>query len=89
MCWVYLFELIDFVVFVGKCVGVVGVGVFVFDNVGIVLEVGVVCIDLFFCCVDILCINKLIGIGSLGFVYGYVDFDDVMKWCFMYYVLML
>lgn len=84
--WAYLFDEMDYGVFVGKCVGVIGVGVFVMDLVVMVFEVGVVSVDMLICCFDLLCVNKGKGVGSLGFVYGYLYLFDVWKWCICYYI---
>lgn len=83
--WAHSSHDIDFTALKGKRVAVVGVGASAVDNAAEALEAGASEVRHLIRREHMPTINKMMGIGSFGFVAGYADLPDEWRWRFMQY----
>ncbi|MGQ7847591.1 NAD(P)-binding domain-containing protein [Granulosicoccus sp. 3-233] len=83
--WAHSSEDIDFTSLRGKRVAVVGVGASAVDNAAEALEAGASEVRHLIRRTEMPTINKMMGIGSYGFVAGYAELSDEWRWRFMQY----
>lgn len=83
--WSHSSDRIDFTQLQGKRVAVVGVGASAVDNAAEALEAGASEVRHLIRRQQMPTINKMMGIGSYGFVAGYADLPDEWRWRFMQY----
>lgn len=83
--WAHSSDEIDFDALKGRRVAVVGVGASAVDNAAEALEHGAAEVRHLIRRAEMPTINKLMGIGSFGFVAGYCDLPDEWRWRFMNY----
>ena len=83
--WAHSSHDIDFTALKGKRVAVVGVGASAVDNAAEALEAGASEVRHLVRRKHMPTINKMMGIGSFGFVAGYSDLPDEWRWRFMQY----
>jgi cation diffusion facilitator CzcD-associated flavoprotein CzcO len=84
-CWAHSSEDIDFGALQGKRVVVVGVGASAVDNAAEALEAGAAEVRHLIRRKEMPTINKMMGIGSFGFVSGFPELPDEWRWRFMHY----
>lgn len=84
-CWAHSSHAIDFSALEGKRVAVVGVGASAVDNAAEALEAGAAEVRHLIRRRQMPTINKMMGIGSYGFVAGYAELPDEWRWRFMQY----
>ncbi|AVO39397.1 NAD(P)-binding domain-containing protein [Pukyongiella litopenaei] len=83
--WAHSSDDIDFDALRGRRVAVVGVGASAVDNAAEALERGAAEVRHLIRRAEMPTINKMMGIGSFGFVAGYCDLSDEWRWRFMNY----
>ncbi|MFK7891285.1 MAG: NAD(P)-binding domain-containing protein [Granulosicoccus sp.] len=83
--WAHSSHDIDFESLRGKRVAVVGVGASAVDNAAEALEAGAVEVRHLIRRKQMPTINKMMGIGSFGFMAGFADLPDKWRWRFMQY----
>lgn len=83
--WAHSSHDIDFAALAGKRVAVVGVGASAVDNAAEALEAGALEVRHLIRRSEMPTINKMMGIGSYGFVAGYAELPDEWRWRFMQY----
>ncbi len=83
--WAHSSHDIDFAALKGKRVAVVGVGASAVDNAAEALEAGAREVRHLIRRSEMPTINKMMGIGSYGFVAGYAELSDEWRWRFMQY----
>ena len=83
--WAHSADEIDFADLRGKRVAVVGVGASAVDNAGEALEHGASEVRHLIRRKDMPTINKLMGIGSYGFICGFPEMSHEWRWRFMQY----
>jgi len=79
--------MIDFGLFEGKRIAVLGACASAMDNAATALEMGAGRVDLFIRRKDIPRVNKFTGIGSQGVVHGFAGLSDAWKWRFLDHTL--
>jgi cation diffusion facilitator CzcD-associated flavoprotein CzcO len=84
-CWAHSSEDIDFGALKGKRVVVVGVGASAVDNSAEALEAGAAEVRHLIRRKEMPTINKMMGIGSFGFISGFPELPDEWRWRFMHY----
>ncbi|WGF90261.1 NAD(P)-binding domain-containing protein [Marinivivus vitaminiproducens] len=82
--WAHSSDDIDFAALRGKRVVVVGIGASAVDNAAEALEAGASEVRLLIRRKTMPTINKMMGIGSFGFVNGFPDLSDAWRWRFMH-----
>ncbi|MFK7859226.1 MAG: NAD(P)-binding domain-containing protein [Granulosicoccus sp.] len=83
--WAHSSHDIDFDALRGKRVVVVGVGASAVDNAAEALEAGAAEVRHLIRRRHMPTINKMMGIGSFGFMAGFADLPDEWRWRFMHY----
>ena len=83
--WAHSSDDIDFSSLQGQRVVVVGVGASAVDNAAEALEAGALEVRHLIRRDHMPTINKMMGIGSYGFVAGYPELSDAWRWRFMQY----
>lgn len=83
--WAHSSENIDFAALKGKRVAVVGVGASAVDNAAEALEAGAAEVRHLIRRKEMPTINKMMGIGSFGFLSGFPELPDEWRWRFMHY----
>ena len=83
--WAHSADDINFSALRGKRVTVVGVGASAVDNAAEALEAGAKEVRHLARRKEMPCINKLMGIGSFGFISGYAALPDEWRWRMMRY----
>lgn len=83
--WAHSSDDIDFEALRGKRVVVIGAGASAVENAAEALEHGAAEARLLVRRREMPTINKMMGIGSYGFVAGYPDLPDEWRWRFMHY----
>ncbi len=83
--WAHSSEDIDFSAMKGKRVVIVGVGASAVDNSAEALEAGAREVRHLIRRAQMPTINKMMGIGSFGFISGYAQLPDEWRWRFMQY----
>ncbi|MEM1267971.1 MAG: NAD(P)/FAD-dependent oxidoreductase [Pseudomonadota bacterium] len=83
--WAHSADEIDFQALRGRRVAVIGVGASAVDNAAEALEAGAAEVRHIVRRAEMPTINKMMGIGSTGFTYGYPDLSDAWRWRFMNY----
>jgi cation diffusion facilitator CzcD-associated flavoprotein CzcO len=83
--WAHSADAIDFAMLRGRRVVVIGVGASAVDNAAEALEAGAAEVRLLIRRKEMPRVNKLMGIGSPGFTYGYPALPDLWRWRFMHY----
>jgi len=83
--WAHSEDEIDFAQLSGKRVVVVGAGASAMDNAGEALEHGAAEVRMLIRRKTMPRINKLMGIGSAGFVAGFPALSEAWRWRFMHY----
>ena len=81
--WAHSSDEIDFEALRGKRVVVVGVGASAVDNAAEALEHGAAEVRHLIRRKKMPTINKMMGIGSFGFTFGYQEMSDAWRWRFM------
>lgn len=84
-CWAHSSDDIDFGALKGKRVVVVGVGASAVDNAAEALEAGAAEVRHLIRREQMPTVNKMMGIGSFGFVNGFPSLPDEWRWRFMHY----
>ncbi|WP_353646822.1 NAD(P)/FAD-dependent oxidoreductase [Mesorhizobium sp. WSM2239] len=84
-CWAHSSEDIDFGTLKGKRVVVVGVGASAVDNSAEALDAGAAEVRHLIRRKEMPTINKMMGIGSFGFISGFPELPDEWRWRFMHY----
>ena len=84
-CWAHSSEDIDFSALKDKRVLVVGVGASAVDNSAEALEAGAAEVRHLIRRKEMPTINKMMGIGSFGFLSGFPELPDEWRWRFMHY----
>lgn len=85
--WAHSSDDIDFAALRGKRVAVIGVGASAIDNAAEALEAGAAEVRHLISRPEMPTINKMMGIGSAGFVNGFRTLPDEWRWRFMQYSL--
>ena len=83
--WAHSADPIDFASLRGRRVVVIGMGASAVDNAAEALEAGAAEVRLLARRKQMPRINKLMGIGSPGFTYGYPKLSDLWRWRYMHY----
>lgn len=83
--WAHSSHDIDFASLKGKRIAVVGVGASAVDNAAEALEAGAAEVRHLIRRQEMPTINKMMGIGSYGFVAGFPELSDAWRWRFMQY----
>ena len=83
--WAHSSDDIDFAALAGRRVAVVGVGASAIDNAAEALEAGAREVRLLIRRERMPTINKLMGVGSYGFLAGYPTLPDEWRWRIMHY----
>lgn len=83
--WAHSSHDIDFKALKGKRIAVVGVGASAVDNAAEALEAGAAEVRHLIRRTEMPTINKMMGIGSYGFVAGYPGLSEEWRWRFMQY----
>ena len=83
--WAHSSEDIDFAALAGRRVAVVGVGASAIDNAAEALEAGAREVRFLIRRERMPTVNKLMGVGSFGFLAGYPTLSDAWRWRFMHY----
>lgn len=83
--WAHSSHDIDFAALQGRRVAVVGVGASAVDNAAEALEAGASEVRHLIRRKEMPTINKMMGIGSYGFVAGFPELPDEWRWRFMQY----
>ena len=85
--WAHSADDIDFAALKNKRVAVIGVGASAVDNAAEALEAGASEVRHLIRRKDMPTVNKMMGIGSYGFVAGYASLSDEWRWRFLQYSL--
>ena len=83
--WAHSSDDIDFAALRGRRVAVVGVGASAVDNAAEALEAGAAEVRHVIRRKHMPTVNKMMGIGSYGFVAGFAQMPDEWRWRFMHY----
>lgn len=83
--WAHSSDDIDFAALKGKRVVVIGAGASAVENAAEAAEAGAAEVRILVRRKEMPTINKMMGIGSYGFVAGYPDLPDEWRWRFMHY----
>ncbi len=83
--WAHSSDDIDFAALRGKRVVVVGAGASAVDNAAEALEHGAAEVRHLIRREKMPTVNKMMGIGSFGFTFGYQEMSDAWRWRFMRY----
>ncbi|EHK55733.1 NAD(P)-binding domain-containing protein [Allomesorhizobium alhagi] len=84
-CWAHSSEDIDFGALKGRRVVVVGVGASAVDNAAEALDAGAAEVRHLIRRKEMPTVNKMMGIGSFGFISGFPELPDEWRWRFMHY----
>ncbi len=85
--WAHSSHDIDFSALRGKRVVVIGVGASAVDNAAEALEAGAAEVRHLIRRKEMPCVNKLMGVGSFGFVAAFPQLDDASRWQIMNYAM--
>jgi cation diffusion facilitator CzcD-associated flavoprotein CzcO len=85
--WAHSADDIDFAALKNKRVVVIGVGASAVDNAAEALEAGASEVRHLIRRKDMPTVNKMMGIGSYGFIAGYASLSDEWRWRFLQYSL--
>jgi cation diffusion facilitator CzcD-associated flavoprotein CzcO len=83
--WAHSADDIDFAALAGRRVVVVGAGASAMDNAALALEHGAASVRLLIRRPLMPRVNKLMGIGSVGFAAGFPQLSDAWRWRFMHH----
>ncbi|GAB5374856.1 MAG: NAD(P)/FAD-dependent oxidoreductase [Acuticoccus sp.] len=83
--WAHSSDDIDFAALRGKRVVVIGAGASAVENAAEALEAGAAVVRLLVRRPEMPTINKMMGIGSYGFIAGFPDLPDEWRWRYMHY----